>query len=206
MRIRGSVVVNVICALGGVAIGGAAVGLWVQHQESEWVEAYGTWFGAVATVVAVLWAVQTFRSDQLHRERQLDDERNAEAKRAHEVEVAHLSDASQVWVALNGGGGYGSGEETMMTTMHIRITNNTVHPATVSAFEAGPPLRIQTKLSLPIHIAPSTTWAAHVAVDPTKVPATVLMDNPLVGHSARIEYTLNGRRWDRLGDGQPTAI
>lgn len=199
-------VVNVICALGGVAVGGAAVGLWVQHQKSEWVEAYGTWFGAVATVVAVLWAVQTFRSDQVHRQRQLDEETHAEAERAAEAEAGHLADASQIWVTLNGGGGYGSGEQTMMTTMHIRIGNNGLKPVTVSALEVGPPLALRTKLTLPIHIAPSTTWAAHVEVSPTNVDPSQLMDNPLVGHSARIEYTINTRRWERLNKGEPQPL
>jgi amino acid transporter len=63
-----TLIVQLIWGIGGLAAGSALALMWFHNFTPEWVEATGTWFGAIATVLALLWAVQTFRSDQAARE------------------------------------------------------------------------------------------------------------------------------------------
>jgi hypothetical protein len=63
-RRKAALVVHLIWAVAGIAIGETIALLWVGGLTPEWIAATGTWFGAVATVLALLWAVQTFRADQ----------------------------------------------------------------------------------------------------------------------------------------------
>ncbi len=119
------VVVYLIWAVGGGAVGAAAALLWVKGLKPDWVEATGTWFGAIATVVALLWAVQTFRADQAHR----DAERTAAASEREDAQAKEQAgiraDAARVALALRGGGGYGHGGEKSMTGVFIDIHNDT---------------------------------------------------------------------------------
>lgn len=109
MRERRSLLINFIFLLAGVAIGGAAVGIWVQHAKPDWVEAYGTWFGAIGTVAAVLWAVQTFMADQVHRQEQMDAAATKDVEIRAAEAAAMIETASRVKVSLRGGRGLRSG-------------------------------------------------------------------------------------------------
>lgn len=76
---RKALVVRPIWVAAGVAIGATIALPWAQGLTPDWIEATGTWFGAVATVLALLWAVQTFRADQAHGE---EERRRVDADRA----------------------------------------------------------------------------------------------------------------------------
>lgn len=111
-------IVRLMWAIGGAAVGAAGAIVVTRWSSSDWIEAAGTWFGGVATVLALLWAVQTFRADQQHRESERE-QREAEKlvaaqereatmlaeKEERELEV--LTEAKRVLVALHGGGGQG---------------------------------------------------------------------------------------------------
>lgn len=52
----------------GFGVGSLGMLLLAKDFTADWVGAAGTWFGSIATVLALLWAVQSFRTDQRRRD------------------------------------------------------------------------------------------------------------------------------------------
>lgn len=142
-RRKAALVVHLIWAVAGIAIGATIALLWVKGLTPEWIEATGTWFGAVATVLALLWAVQTFRADQAHRE---EERRRVETDRAAalDAEERHIrTDADRVGLVFRGGAGQGSAGEQELTSVRIAVHNDTDRPVVVEEFTLDPPLALR---------------------------------------------------------------
>lgn len=82
--------------IGGLTLGASLALLVIENWTPEWIEATGTWFGAVATVLTLLWAVRSFRSDQDEREKSRKAEREIDIAEQLEVEREQMKEASNV--------------------------------------------------------------------------------------------------------------
>lgn len=191
------VVLVLFSGLVGVAVGGVAVGLWVQHQESEWVEAYGTWFGGVATAAAVVWAVLTFRSDQAHRERQARQATEAEVEAARQREVEARRFASLVQVELRGGAGEGDGKT--MTSVRLKVHNDTDQVVSVRSVEFAESIVAPTwHPSYPLRVQPHDSWEETVPIVHVLTDGAWLSGGKLpAGFTATAVFAINGREWER---------
>lgn len=61
-------IAHVMWGLAGLILGAAIALLLSQNWSPDWIGTTGTWIGAVATVLTLLWAVRSFRTDQDDRE------------------------------------------------------------------------------------------------------------------------------------------
>ena len=197
-----NVVVYLIWAVGGVAVGATAALLWVKGLKPDWVEATGTWFGAIATVLALLWAVQTFRADQAHR----DAERTAAASEREDAQAKEQAgiraDAARVALALRGGGGYGHDGEKSMTGVFIDIHNDTDEPVIVTTVTLDDGLTTRSPIATPIRIKPGQSWTEHFDTDPAPVSDGELSGRPLVSYGGSMTFEIHGRTWSKTTAGQ----
>ncbi|MBF4513286.1 hypothetical protein ITJ66_12420 [Plantibacter sp. VKM Ac-2885] len=199
-RRKAALVVHLIWAV-AVAVAGIAIGetialLWVGGLTPEWIEATGTWFGAVAIVLALLWAVQTFRADQAHRE---EERRRVETDReaALEAEERHIrTDADRVGLVLRGGAGQGSAGEQELTSVRIAVHNDTDRPVVVEEFTLDPPLALRPPAT-PIRIMPRECWDELLEVVPVPTTGGELSGRPLKNYGGVISFEVHGRRWTR---------
>ena len=184
-----------IWAIGGIAVGATGALLWVKGLTSDWVEATGTWFGAIATVLALLWAVQTFRADQDRR----DNERKvAETSRAEESargEAAILADAASVSLGLRGAGGHGPDGEKLMTSMFVDVHNHTDQHVTVTGVTLDEGLTMRGSMPLPIRIKPRESWTQKLDIEPTSAADEELGGRPLGTYGGVVIFNLHSREW-----------
>lgn len=196
-RRKAALVVHLIWAVAGIAIGATIALLWVRGLTPEWIAATGTWFGAVATVLALLWAVQTFRADQAHRE---EERRRVETDRAaaFDAEERHIrTDADRVGLVLRGGAGQGSAGEQELTSVRIAVHNDTDRPVVVEEFTLDPPLALRRSPATPIRIKPRESWDELLEVVPVPITGGELSGRPLKSYGGVISFEVHGRRWTR---------
>lgn len=93
-----------------------------------------------------------------------------------------------------------------MTSVHVRIDNDTAGVASVQLLELYPPLESSSDLSYPIRVMPYGTWKGLLDVNDVHVDPSLLSDRPLVGHDARIQYIVAGREWERSTSSEPTEL
>lgn len=211
-------IVRVMWAIGGAVFGAAGAILVTRWSSSDWVGAAGTWFGGVATVLALLWAVQTFRADQQHREYELE-RREAERHAATQERVATmraekerqeleiLAEAKRVLVALHGGGGQGRTGDMYMTSVRANIMNNSGRPVMVTDIKLNPPLRAKQRLREPIRVDAAGVHPLHLEVEPIRVDDYLLSGTVLPQFSAKITFVADGVTWARDSDeSTPKAI
>lgn len=192
---RGSTLMYLICFLMGVAVGGAAVGFWVQHRESEWVEAYGTWFAGISTAAALLWAVNTFRADQAHRQAQAEAEAAAAKAAIVERGRATREVASRVVIDLSGGAGEGDG--AFMTSVNVKVHNDTAAVANLLSLELDPRLVPSVSLDLRTRVQPHDTWSQVIEIERIPCDRSMLSGGQLPGYWAQVDFLLLGREWQR---------
>ena len=220
MHNRGrAAIVHIIWAVAGVAVGATVALLWIGKLKSEWVAATGTWFGATATVLTLLWAVQTFRADQAHREQQRIDRDQAQreadealaATQQRELlqAAAELESAARrVSVSIAGGAGQGSGSDLLMTSVHLSVTNDTAGPVTIKELRFLPPLVAKSYPQVPLRLQSNETRQEQVQVELINVESHELSGAPLTRFAAEIVYGLDGRLWTRtsVDDSTPTLL
>jgi TRAP-type C4-dicarboxylate transport system permease small subunit len=112
-------IVHLIWVIGGLTLGASLALLGIKNWTPDWIEATGTWLGAVATVLTLLWAVRSFRSDQAEREISRRAEREKEVAEQIERERDQTKEASNVSIALKGGGRYGTSPDQKMTSVYV---------------------------------------------------------------------------------------
>lgn len=217
MRRVKPVIVHIIWAVAGSAVGATAALLWVKKFKVEWVEAMGTWFGAIATVLALLWAVQTFRSDQAHREQErvareaerAEEARAAlradeEAQRRAEDEIRRIANGVSV-VAHNYGGGtplQGGGFEIHM--LRLQVTNESDERVLVKGYEVAPPLNTRFDSPEPFAVSSRSISNAELFIDPIPVTAEEFNGGKHIERFVvSITYTVAGRTWTRDSTGAP---
>ncbi len=201
-------IVRVMWAIGGLAVGATGAILVTRWISSDWVEAAGTWFGGVATVLALLWAVQTFRADQQHRESEREQreaakqaaaqEREAE-KRAEEEkrELEVRAEARRVLVALHGGGGQGRTGDMHMTSLRVNLMNNSSRPVMVTDIKLNSPLQARQRLREPVRVDAAGVQPVSLDVEPIRVDDHLLSGTVLTQYSAVITFIAEGTTWIR---------
>jgi hypothetical protein len=220
MRRVKPVIVHIIWAVAGSAVGATAALLWVKKFKVEWVEAMGTWFGAIATVLALLWAVQTFRSDQAHREQERiarEVERAEEARAAlradeeaeRRAEGALLSLANGVSVAayVHGGGTPLRGGGFEITMLRLKVINETSERVLVKGYEVDPPLHAFYGLRDPLPIGSHDMRSVEFTIKPVDVTdAEWDASQAIERFVARLTYTVAGHTWTRDSTGAPARM
>ncbi|MGO4594851.1 hypothetical protein AB4Z18_13635 [Leifsonia sp. 2TAF2] len=194
---RKALLVHLMWAFAGIAVGAAIALVWVRGLTPDWVEATGTWFGAVATVLALLWAVQTFRADQAHREaeRQRVDADRAAALDSEERRIR--ADANRVHLVLLGGAGQGSAGELELTSVRIAVHNDTDLPVIVEQITLDPTLVLRRHPATPIRIKPLEDWEDLIEVVPVPITGGELSGRPLQSYGGTIRFEVHGRMWTR---------
>lgn len=197
---RTSLIVNLIWGLGGITLGASGALLVLKELAPDWVAATGTWFGAVATVLTLLWAVRAFRSDQADRERTRKDEHEREVKagaqRAHEATV----EASNVSVSLEGGRAYGTHPNQMMASLYIVIQNHSEHITVIKTVALDPGLTPKSPLEQGFSIPAGETYREPIEIIDTPARQGDMSGRPMTRFTAQITYRLNGSSWRRDSD------
>ena len=204
-------VVRVMWAIAGAALGAAGAIVVTKWSSSDWVGAAGTWFGGVATVLALLWAVQTFRADQQHRESEFERreaERLAAAREREEAmraekekqELETLAEAKRVLIALHGGRGQGRTGDMYTTSVRVNLMNNSVRPVMVTDIKLNPPLRAMQRLREPVRVDAAGVHPLNMEVEPIRVDDRLLSGAVLTQFSAKITFVADGTTWTRVSD------
>ncbi|WP_424449824.1 hypothetical protein [Microbacterium arborescens] len=209
MRPAKPVIVHIIWAVAGFAAGAAVALLWVWRFDANWVGATGTWFGAIATVLTLLWAVQTFRADQTRREVERADQEAARVQAAvderREVEEAErrsqaaaVEQANRVTVAVFPNGASGRNNDMNVDSVVLRITNESRERIMFKSFKLGGPLLSRAALAEPIGIDANDTHRLTVRVARVRVSDREASGRePIARFVAEITYTVAGQTWTR---------
>lgn len=182
-------------ALGGGAVGVSATTLLIRGSDPNWVEAAGTWVGGISTVLALLWAVQTFRADQASRDAEIQrrEQEHVAATEAREVMIRSV--AKKVVLELRGGGGYGNFPNQVMTSLHLRVHNDSDQRVSIYDIELDSLLRLKRPLSFPVRVQPGETWHSLVEIEEVPAQPDELSDQPVPRYSGSVTYLIDGREW-----------
>jgi hypothetical protein len=187
-------IVHFIWGLGGLTLGAASSLLVIKNWTPDWIEATGTWFGAVATVLTLLWAVRSFRSDQAQREISRQEEVQKDLAIREERERGSLEEAENVAIALQGGAAYGGPPDQMMTSVHVTIRNHARYDVIVK----------RIVLNIPIPASDTASYLIEIAEVPAR--AGDLGGQPMSRFAAEMFYRLDGRDWSRTSDSGPKRL
>jgi hypothetical protein len=177
--------------------------LVVKEWTPDWIEATGTWFGAVATVLTLLWAVRSFRSDQAEREVVRKAERESELAEQSARERDHLNEAGHVHIALKGGAGSGAEPNMVLTSVYIQILNHSKHLVVVDGVTLDDALKPRTPLSNSFRIPAGGTISEHVEIQDVPCQQGDLSGQPLSRFEVQMSYRQDGRDWRRSSAGAP---
>ncbi|TCL77860.1 MULTISPECIES: hypothetical protein [unclassified Rathayibacter] len=203
---RNALITNLTFGVGGLALGACLATVIDGRWTADWVGATGTWFGSIATVLALLWAVQSFRADQADREQTRAEARDKEAGERIEREASELTEARNVSIALRGGAGFGDDPNKILTGVHVDIRNHSKHDVVV------PRLRLDDKLhplkALPdgIHVPAGETVTKTIDIKPTAAQRGEAGGGSLARLTADMDYRVDGRDWRRSSSGDPERI
>jgi hypothetical protein len=191
---RGTLLTHSMWGIGGLALGATAVILFEKGFSSDWVEATGTWFGAIATVLALLWAVQAFRSDQTSRaEAQLSEQAERDAMTL-DLERTQAAEAAQVLIGVQPFALTGSGRQ--LSSVSFNFANNTKHRVTIVDFGPLPPLAIRANYGRRISIDAGDDRSEIVTVMAEDEVAEQLGRDG-VGLQGWMKYNIEGIMWVR---------
>lgn len=203
LRPSNSILIHAIWGLGGLTLGASFALVVVQNWAPDWIEATGTWFGAIATVLTLLWAVRSFRSDQAERERAREEEHQKEVAAAAERERQRAKEADNVTVALQGGGGYGPDTEQMMDGIHVVVQNHSKYDAIIRSISVDPDLTLLQQLPAGFRVPAGETFSKLMKIEPVPAHAEELGGRPMERFTAYMRYRLDGADWKRSASGNP---
>ncbi|AIY03024.1 hypothetical protein ART_3425 [Arthrobacter sp. PAMC 25486] len=193
-------IVYIIWGLGGFTLGACIALLVLKKLDPDWVVATGTWFGGVATVLTLLWAVRAFRSDQAERERTRRDENERDMSDAVQRANEAQAEANNVSVALKGGAATGTPPDQMMTSFNLVIQNNSNHPTNIKNITLDPGLRLMAQPEAGFSIPADDSISQHIRIVDIPIHPGDLSGQPITRFTAQITYRLNGRTWRRDSD------
>lgn len=203
---RKPLLVNAIWAIGGLSLGACVATVLDGRWTAEWVAATGTWFGAIATVLALLWAVASFRADQSDRDKTRVEERAKETAIERARALRELTEASNVTVSITGAGGYGTQPDNYtITSLAVVITNTSMHDALVTSWWLGDEAKPKQLLESNISLGMGKTHSMAVPVEPTPSPEG-LGAAPIGRFSAEMNFRLDGLDWHRSNTGIPDRL
>ncbi|GAA1118359.1 hypothetical protein GCM10009582_14510 [Arthrobacter flavus] len=195
-----------MCGLAGAIIGACAALLFVKNWTPDWIEATGTWFGGVGTILTLLWAVRAFRADQAAREEARESERTKDQEKQSARDQAEMKQAESVLIELRGGAANGSPPNRVMVSFHLEIKNLSQHDVAVLAVTLDK--RLKPKNPPPANIHISSGEIHRQLIEVADVPA---LDEDLGGRemsrfTAEMNYRLEGLDWQRGLTGSPQRL
>lgn len=182
---------------------GISLGVMVARGFSaDWVEAVGTWVGALATIATIVWAVHSFQQETRHRledrGRETEDKLNQERALAEAVSVRCSGGAAD---------NYGPSTSTLVTVW-VKLINGAELPATIVSFELPDvPLNQDPMRVLPQILSPGETFRDSIEVSRGMVQvknSETGDQNPLTDYIPILVYRIGGVTWQRVGDRPPT--
>lgn len=201
---RSSILTNIIWGVGGLALGGCVTALLVRGWESDWVEATGTWFGAVATVLTLLWAVRSFRADQNAREDARDAASKKEAEQQRARAERELIEARNVSIDLLGGAGYGGEhDDAQLTSVRVVIRNHSKYDAVVTECVLDEALDPTTPLPSSLRIPAGESVDEVINIVDTPANWGEAGGGRLDRFTIAMSYRVNGQDWKRANGGPP---
>ena len=176
----------------GFGVGSLGILLLAKDFTADWVGAAGTWFGSIATVLALLWAVQSFRTDQ--RRRDADAALTAAEKESQRLAEydALVVEATLVRPRLEGGGGF---EGSTMTSMHLTLTNDSQHTVTVDWWDLDRRIRPKKTLPRDVRVEAGKSRSVLIDIEDLRAAPSDFSGRPLDRFDVRIDYRRNGRMW-----------
>lgn len=199
--------VHIIWFLGGFTLGGCFVLLIGRGWTANWVSATGQWFGAVVTVLALLWAVRSFRSDQREREASRSEELAGHLARRSEVDAAQLREASNVLLTMRGSAGSGDdGPNATLTSIRIRIQNNSEDDVVVKEITLDDRLIPTRPLPTGFHVKRGEPFDDSYGIVPVPRQQDDLKELELSRFDLSMTYRLGGRDWRRCPEGIPQSV
>ncbi|KNH16303.1 hypothetical protein ACU18_14200 [Arthrobacter sp. ZBG10] len=199
-------IVHLMWGIAGLTLGACLALLVVNNWTPNWIEATGTWFGAVATVLTLLWAVRSFRSDQVEREkaRQADYEKTRDEQLAREQ--AEMNQAKSVSISLEGGAAYGSGPDQMMTSFHVRIKNRSKYGVSVRAMTLDERLKPMRPLPADVHVASGDDFRQMVEIQDVPARSEELSGRAMNRFTVEMTYLIDGHDWRRSSTSSPERL
>lgn len=183
----------------GVLTGWVAFGQFT----ADWVEAIGTWAGAIATIATIVWAVRTFRHETEARGEDLDRLSTEKARR-------ELNMAEAVTVECAGGQFTGPDEARVVRTIKATVRNAASESATITEFlvsEVNLPY-VESSFILPKVLDPNGgEVTAEIEVDPhIRTTRQEFKARPFTLVTPTIRYRVDGVEWERTGSDSPRRL
>lgn len=182
---RGSWLLPTALVLSGATIGGMAVFLATvatRNWTAEWVETAGTWFGAVGTILTLVWAVLVFRAEQ---------DRRAQAQ----ADVLR-DNASMFDVTVTADSAHRSGSDLLLEDVKVELVNDSSAPVRVYRLEF-PSLTVTRAPRLPIRLRPGQPVDHRVEFTPFPITNNQLNTGAISALEWRMEFESSGVRWKK---------
>lgn len=188
--------------IGGVSVGACVATVVDGRWSPEWVGATGTWFGGIATVLALLWAVRSFRSDQADRADARAEVRAQELVAEMKRELRASANAKNVSISLQGGAGFGGGP-WKMTSVHVIVQNDSDHDVLVTDWHVDDALQPNTQRPRRLRVPSGTMHRETYDIQELPADKTELSGGRLTRFLASMDYSMEGIDWHRSSTGMP---
>jgi hypothetical protein len=199
-------IIHLMWGIAGLTLGACLALLIVNNWTPDWIEATGTWFGAVATVLTLLWAVRSFRSDQAERERTRQAEHEKDRAGQLAREQAETNQAKSVSISLEGGAAHGSGPGQMMTSIHVLIKNRSKYGVSVHAITLDERLKPKRSLPADFHIQSGDDFRQLIEIEDVPARAEDLSGKSMTRFTAGMTYHIDGHDWRRSSTSSPERL
>lgn len=196
-------IVPFIWSLVGLASGACLALLVIKDLSPDWIEATGTWFGAVATVLTLLWAVRSFRSDQAEREAVRVSERENDLALRLVRDRDQANEASRVYIELKGRATSGTSPNQVLTSVAVEITNKSRHLVVVDGLILDEALETYTPLPTSFRIPAGESKTHPVEIKEIPYKEGDLNGRPISRFSVQMSYRQDGYDWIRCQGGSP---
>lgn len=174
--------------------------------------AAGTWAGGLGTIGAIFWAVHAFRVEQRRIERQRAEQQAATAAALVAAEQRVVDLAAMVTIRVFTASGEGSPPTQVMNSVKVEVINAADLPASdivveltdLTAFAGG----VYGSLERVPTLASGASSRMFTSIDPIAADGMALSGKQDITdlHPARMTFTLEGRRWQRVGSARPVRL
>jgi hypothetical protein len=197
---------NVVFTILGLTIGACVATVVDGRWTADWVAATGTWFGAIATVLALLWAVASFRSDQADREISRGEDRTREARERASESEREEQEASRVSIAIQGGFGYANPLNAwQLSGINVRVTNLLEQAIIVKSLDVDPRLVLEAGPLAEYLVNARETKRTRVDLVTSTWEGNVTEEG-LAELTISMRYVIGSTTWRRSSTGMPERV
>lgn len=182
---RGSWLLPIALVLSGATVGGMAVFLATvatRNWTAEWVETAGTWFGAVGTILTLVWAVLVFRAEQDRRTQAHEDSLRANAS---------MFDVTVTVVSVHHSGG-----DQLLEDVKVELVNDSSAPVRIHRLEF-PSLTVTQSPRLPIRLSPGEPAEHWIEFTPFAITSDELNTGAISALEWTMEFESSGVIWKK---------